>query len=258
MGQILFADAIHRVEQAKIDGARKTQAANNEKGAAESELQRFSANLGNRRRMDAAGSHMASIAGNISKNIDAKAAGDLNTQISLAEELGASATMAGAAGVGGGSVEAYNSTVRLRASMSDEQNGRAFHQDLYAAHEDIGNTFKEAVAGLDNNSYRANLDYRQYVDHHKMSAFQQIATIGLAAAATYFGGPKAGMAVVQASEGINQAQNGQYDQAGASLTGAVSSGYGSFSDTRAVGGNYWKSTRAVHATPQLSGATKRI
>lgn len=190
--------------------------------------------------MDAAGSNIANIEANIARNIDAKVAGDLQGEIALAEELGASATMAAAAGVGGSSVDVFNSTVELKAAMDGEQGDRAFAADLWAANQDKGNTLIDAVAGLDNNQYRANLDYRRWVDPHKQSTFAKIATLGVAAAATYFGGPQAGMAVIQAGEGMAQAQNGDFAGAGQSYMGAMSSGMSSFKDTRSMGGNYWR------------------
>lgn len=252
MGSMLFGGGAYKVQKAQVKANRLVQAANNERAAAESQLQRFSAMLGNRRRMDAAGKQIASINSNIAKNIDAKAAGDLQGEIALAEELGSYATMASAAGVGGSTVEAYNSTVRLRAAMADEQGDRAFAQDLYAANQDKGSILVDAVAGLDNNQYRANLDYRQWVDPKKPSMLKNIATLGLAAAATYFGGPQAGMAVIGASDSITQAQNGDFAGASASFNGALSNGFNAMQDTQDIGGSWWGRNKAK--TPQLPGA----
>lgn len=200
--------------------------------------------------MDAAGKNIAALASNIAKNIEAKASNDINGQIALAEETGRASTMAAAAGVGGSTVDAFNATVRLRAGMQQEQSDRAFASDLYAANQDKGAILYEAVAGLDNNQYRANLDYRKFVDHKKMGVFQQIATLGVAAAATYFGGPQAGQAVIDVSTGINQAQNGDFAGASASLDGAVSGAFGAVKDTRSMGGKPFFSKAGANV-PQL-------
>lgn len=250
MGDILYAGAIHRVNQAKIDGERLTQAAHNERQGAESELARFSAALNNNRRMDAAGAQIENIQRAIARNSDAKAAGDLNGQIAVAEELGSSATMAAAAGVGGSSIAAYNRTIRLRSAMGQEEQNRAFASDTFAAGEDIKNTELNAVSGLDNNSYRASLDYTKYVDDHKMSLFQRIATVGLAAAATYYGGPQAGMAVIGMSEAKQAADNGDYAGAGQAIEGAVQNGVGGFKAARTTGFNGFFNT-APAPVPQL-------
>lgn len=252
MGEILYAGSIHRIEQAKIDAARLTQAAKNERSGAESALARFSADLGNKRRMDAAGQQIARIEMNMAKNADAKASGDLNTQIALAEELGRSTTMASAAGVGGSSVEAYNRTVKLRAAMGQEQSDRAYNSDMWAAGQDKGTTLTNAVAGLDNNAYRANLDYTQYVDHSKMGIFQRVATLGIAAAATYFGGPQAGMAVIGVSESMQAAKNGNFAAASQGMTQAVQNGVGGFQAARETGGQgFWNASKAS-PLPQIN------
>lgn len=190
--------------------------------------------------MDAAGTQMAAIQSAIAKNLDAKAAGDFQGQIALAEELGASATMAASAGIGGSTVDAYNGTVRLAAAMQQEAQDRAFYSDKWAAEQDIGNTYIEAVAGLDNNQYRATLDTRRWVDHKKMGTFERIATLGVAAAATYFGGPQAGMAVIGMAEAGQMANNGDFAGASQAMTQAIGNGVSAYQDTRSMGGkNFW-------------------
>jgi hypothetical protein len=240
IGQMLFGGGAYKVQKAQVKANRLIQAANNEKGAAESELQRFSAGLANRRRMDAAGENIANLEGHIARNIDAKNAGDLQGQLATAEELGRSASMAAAAGVGGSTIDAYNHTVKLRAALEQGVGDRAFDADLYAANHDKGAILEDAVAGLDNNQYRANLDYRRWVDPKKPSVFQQIATLGVAAAATYFGGPQAGMAVIGASDSLTQAQNGDFAGASSTFNNSIKLGVSAYNDTRSMGGdNYW-------------------
>lgn len=250
MGQIIYADAIHRVEQAKIDAARLTQAASNERSAAESALARFSADLGNKRRMDAAGDQIANINRIISRNQDAKVSGDLNQEIALAEELGRSTTMAAAANLGGSSVSVYNQTVKLRAALQRDQGDRAFNSDIWAAGQDKGNTIRNAVAGLDNSAYRANLDYTKYVDHKKMGIFERVAWLGAAATATYFGGPQGGQAVLSMMDAKNSANNGDFASASASVNGAIKATVGAVQDYRQTGGNGFFNTRAG-SNPQL-------
>lgn len=240
IGQLVFGAGAYKVQKAQVTANRLVQKANNEKAAAESELQRFSAGLANRRRMDAAGENIANLEGHIARNIDAKAAGDIQTQLALAEELGSSATMAAAAGVGGSSVDVYNNTVKLRAAMQQEQGDRAFAADIYAANHDKGAMLYDAVAGLDNNQYRANLDYRRWADPHKQSTLSKIAEVGLTAAATYFGGPQAGSAVMGMFDAGNMAANGDFAGAANAFNGAVKSGISAYQTTRSMGGdNFW-------------------
>lgn len=203
--------------------------------------------------MDAAGKNMANLEGNIARNIDAKANGDIQQQIALAEELGRSATMAGAAGVGGSSVDVFNNTVRLRAAMNQDQNDRAFHADKYAAEQDHGNMLYEAVAGLDNNQYRANLDNRRWADPHKQSTLSKIAEVGLTAAATYFGGPQAGQAVMSMFDAGEQAANGDFAGAASTFDQGVAGGVSAFQTTRSMGGNtFWSKPNT--GVPQIGGS----
>lgn len=208
--------------------------------------------------MEAAGDQIGKIGENIAKNIDAKANGDIQGQIGLAEELGRSASMASAAGVGGSSIEAYNSTVRLRAAMGQEQGDRAFASDLHAANLDRGNTLVGAVAGLDNNVYRANLDYRRWADPHKQSMLSKIAEVGLTAAATYFGGPQAGQAVMGVFDAGNMAANGDFAGAASTFDGAVANGVGAYQTTRSMGGNtFWSKPSATVPQVSMAGGADR-
>ena len=240
MGSLLYGDAIHIREQSKIDAARITQKSGNELRGAQTALQQFSASLANSRAMEAAGKQINASTENIARNLDASTSADLSLRIQAAEELGANVAMAAAAGVGGSSVEAYNQTLRLSQAMREEQGDRATRSDLINATMARGDALIEATAGLDNNVYRANLDYTQYVDHKKMGTFERLGFLGMAAAATVFGGPQAGAAVVGLAESKQAAMNGDFGTASQSLTGAVQQGLNSWRTTRSLDGNFWR------------------
>lgn len=247
MGSLLYAKATHIREQAKIDAARITQKSGNELRGAQSNLQRFSASLANSRAMDAAGSQINDITGNIARNLDAAATGQLMSRISAAEELGASVAMASAAGVGGSSIEAYNATVRLNRSMQEQGARRAISTDNWLASASRGTTLTNTVAGFDNNVYAANLDFNQYVDHKQPSTFEKIVGVAGIAAATYFGGPQAGAAVAGIFESRQAARNGDFATASSAMTGAVKDGIGagkSYMDSGGASGlrGQWAST----------------
>jgi len=254
VGSLIYADAIHTREQAKIDAARITQKSGNERRGAQTALQQFSASLANSRAMDAAGKNINSITGDIARNLDATTAGNLQSRVAAAEELGANTAMAAAAGVGGSSVEVYNHTIRLNQAIREEAQSRATNSDLINASNNKGQQLVEATASLDNNVYRADLDFTQYVDHHKMSLFERLGYLGAAAAATYFGGPQAGMAVVGLAESEQAASNGDFQTASNSLMGAVQNGFQAYKDTRSVSGNgggYWSSTKTAQSSYKL-------
>lgn len=224
MGQLLFADQIHMVEQAKIDAARITQKSGNERRGAATALQQFSSSLSNARVMDAAGSQINDSAANTARLHDAATNRTIQGRLATAEELGSMAAMAGAAGVGGASVDAYNETVRLRAAMQEQQIAQSMQTQVWASDQQRGNTIKAAVAAQDNNVYRANIDYTQYVDHQKPSFIEQTIGIGLTAAATVFGGPQAGAAVMGVFEARQAIRNGDTAGASSAITGSVQNG----------------------------------
>lgn len=241
MGEIINADAIHINAQTKIDAARITQKSGNEKQGALSELARFSQSLSNRRKMTAAGSQITAIAENIGRNLDAATTGKLQARVRAAEELGSLASNAAAAGVGGSSIDTYNRTVELSNAMQEEQQDRAVTSDTIAAGRAIGDTMTNAVSTLGNDYYAANLDYSQYVDHKKQGLFSRLSTLAIAGAATYFGGPEAGKAVLSLSSANEHARNGDLDGAnkliGQSLTQA-SAGAKTYQN-EAPGGKAW-------------------
>lgn len=221
---MLFAGAIHTEKQAKIDAARVTQKSKNELAGSATALQQFSASLGNKRRMEAAGSQANDIAGNTARLERSLTHATMEGRIQAAEELGAASAMAGAAGVGGASVEAYNETVRLTSAIKEQAAERAVGQQEWASEQQRGNTIKAAVAGMDNNNYRANIDYTQYLDDKKPSLFSRVVGIGMTAAATAFGGPQAGAAVAGMWTSMNDARNGDLDGASRAFSGALQNG----------------------------------
>jgi len=245
MGSMMYAGATHIIEQSKIDAARITQKSGNEKSGAISALQRGSAAIGNQRVLDAAGSQINDISGNIARNLDAAAQGNFMSRIQAAEELGASTAMAAAAGVGGSSVEAYNNTMRLNRAMQEEDAQRSVNSDNINASAQRGATMVNAVGSMDVNAYNADLDFKQYVDHKKapgLGSFAGIATVVGAAAATYFGGPAAGQAVMKIGTGLmtakGAADNADFATAGSAMDGAIKAGFGAM---QKVGSGEWSS-----------------
>lgn len=252
MGEILFANDIHAVKQAQVEANRLTEASGNEKRGAISDLQRAGQAIGNRRILDAAGKNINAITENIGRNLDASASGTFQSRIAAAEELGSNIAQAAAAGVGGSSVESYNDTLRLHQSIQEEQQGRATNTDNISASNSRGDTLVDAVGSMDNSVIRADLDFTQYVDHHKMGLFTRLATVGVAAAATVYGGPQAGMAVVGAAEAGQQVQNGDYAGASSSIMSSIQMGMNGFKaahDTAFKG--FWTSTKQANSSTRI-------
>lgn len=234
MGQLLYADAIHIREQAKIDAGRITTKSGNERRGAETALANFSQSLSNIRNMKAGGEAFNDAQGNMARNMESASVGPLKMRLAAAEELGSVAAMAASAGVGGGSVEMYNETVRMTNAMQEQSFDEAVDTQNYAERTAAANIISSSVLSLDNNVYRANMDYTQYVDHRKPSTFERLATVGMAAAATYFGGPQAGMAVVGAFEAKQAARNGDMNGASQAIMGAFQNSLGAIKNAKAT------------------------
>lgn len=242
MGQMLYADAIHIREQAKIDAARITTKSGNERRGAESALQNFSASLANQRSMRAAGEAHNDIVANFAKRAEAASVGPMRLRLAAAEEIGANMVTAAAAGTGGGSVELYNDAVRLTTAMKEESFDRANGYDAHAAGQQAGNTLVTSVAGIDNNVYRVNLDYTQYVDHKKPSFIERMVGIAGTVAATVYGGPQAGAAVMGVFEARQAARNGDFANANSSLLGSFQNGIGAARTMQATKGGPTRAT----------------
>lgn len=123
-----------------------------------------------------------------------------------------------------------------------------------SAQQDLFSTF----ADIDYSVFTPNLDYTQYVDHKKMGGVQRYLTATAAATATYFGGPQAGNAVLQASTGLQAARNGDMSGASQSFTNAFGSAMKGFSTYRAgaQSGTPASLSYAANGTPQYTAATQ--
>lgn len=246
--EVLYGDAIHTREQAKIDAARVTQKARNELKAASAAQNTWVQSFSNQRRMKAAGSRINEITENIGRNLDAATYGRVGERLAASEELGANIASAAAAGVGGSVVDTFNNTIRLSAAMAEEQGDRALRTDLLSSSDMRGDFLENAAGSLDNQTFNAGLDYTQFVDHQKQSLLTKVATVAGAAAATYFGGPQAGKAVFDASAAANAADNGDYEGAAAKAASAFQGaiiGAKRYSDAggESWGGTVWNSVR---------------
>lgn len=228
--EMLNSRNTHRTKQAEIDAKRVTQAAYNEREAATTSLSRFAQSLGNQRKMEAMGKALNAQATNINNAIDAATIGTFSQRLQAATELGAASVNAAAAGVGGSSVEAYRQTLNLNYAIQEQAQTSAIEADVINAHDAMGDTIRNSVASLDNDSFAGNFDYTQYLDHIK-----QKNVVGAAIAigvASYFGGPQAGMAASDAIASGNRAANG--DQAGSNqlMNSAIQNGFSAYKSYR--------------------------
>ena len=243
MGSVFYGQASAIVAQGQVNARRITTKSGNERRVAMTDLQLFSQSLGNRKIMEAAGKNINAYGENIAKNLEASTMGAFQDQVRASAELGAVTAMASAAGVGGSSIEAYNATLATVEGLRTEQLNRQFGRELYAARQARGDILTDAVDSFDRNVYRADIDVSTYMDVKKPSFLSGALTLGLTAAATYFGGPQAGQAVLSFRESQMAAERGDFASASASMTGAFTSAIGAVKTYRDTGGNLWGSNK---------------
>ncbi|WCA46234.1 hypothetical protein [Caulobacter phage DCM] len=278
------------------EAKKVVQAARNERAAAVSSLALWSQSVANQHILDQAGDRIGAVQEDAARQLDASLRGSVSARLQGAEALGAALANAGAAGIGGASVESFSQDIRLRQALQDDLVdrqiatvkqaagdqrsailGQAVGQldmgpviaDMdYSAIVPEGQTFNPIyaeqvqgdvkyadqnfmlqqaqldytpfVANQDYEVFSPNLDYTVYVDHKKMGFFQQAVTAVGAAAATYFGGPQAGAAVLDASFAMNDARNGNFAAANQGFNSAFSNamgGYKSYQKSGAWGAN---------------------
>lgn len=261
-------------EAIQVAEARKVlQAARNERAAVETDVANWTVSLRNKQRTDAMGKQVNALQEQINAALDSATFGRAFDRIANSETLGATIANAAAAGVGGSSVEAFNSAMSLRQAMREEREDREIASRVQFARRQQADAMGEAYNGfggfgraqldreviiaeqdntavfdeqnfdaiLDNQNYdplyrsqdygaiiadqdfevfTPDLDFTQYVDHKKMSGLQQVTSFIGAGVATYFGGPQAGAAVLDASMAINDMQNGNFAGAQQGFTNA--------------------------------------
>ena len=93
--------------------------------------------------------------------------------------------------------------------------------------------YSPIIAERDFSVFTPDQDYTVYVDHKKMSGLQQFVTLAAATGATYFGGPAAGSAVVDASLAMYDMSNANYSAAQKGLNNAFNSALKGFDTYRA-------------------------
>lgn len=235
--QILYSGPEHTLKQAQVDASRIVQASSNERSAAEASLANFSQALGNQRKLDAFGKNDEALQRNIAKLGESMTAGKFQDRIAAATALGEVTAMAGAAGVGGSSIDTYKRTMALRQAIGEESQSRAMVNDRTNYAQRRGQGLSDAVAGMNQTTYVGAMDRTVYMDHQKLKNVLGAAiAVGVA---SYFGGPQAGMATSDAIAGANNMANGNQTAANnlfnSSAQGFVQAG----SNYQKTNGNPW-------------------
>lgn len=156
--QARLTKAENLVNKANTEAANTIRKANNELGAAVGSLNRFRQAANNRQIMRQYGQEQEQIQTNLSRAMSDLRRGAMEERLDTAFELGSLAAYAAAAGVGGGSKNVLNSTIRMtnaRKQAALEQQG---DQITYDALTLLTNTQADAYMALDSTLILDQLD----------------------------------------------------------------------------------------------------
>jgi hypothetical protein len=151
--------AQNSVRRAEADAQNRVRDASNGFNLAVFERNVQMQALANKRRSQDLGDALTATATNVARQKDLALRGSFEDNLKEAEEYGAQAAAAAAAGVGGDAVDVISGTTRLRQARAFEDAERAREQgDVdYAAAR--GNLVLQAMSGLDAQSIFADFDY---------------------------------------------------------------------------------------------------
>ncbi len=201
----------------------KAQQARNELSGKQASHQTVMQSLSNQSRLKAAGSRFAAERENISRSLDSATTQTAMGMLQNAENMGKVAAMAASAGIGGTSTEAYNETLRTAAAQRKAMSDRSQKSYVRGASDNAAAVMADAYGSMDTTFVAANIDMSDNGDT-SWSLFGDLATLGVAAAATAAGAPMVGQAILEAKTSTNYAQAGNqqaatqfFSNAGASL-----------------------------------------
>lgn len=123
--------------------------ADNDMSAARDNLARYQQSQSNKFKLMSGGDEMNAQATNILRRADESVRGSFERRIAAAEEAGALATVAGAAGVGGGSLKMVEQANRMRVGRVEEMNRENTEQFIGDAAAGLTQTQRAIILGLD-------------------------------------------------------------------------------------------------------------
>lgn len=150
--------AENEVTKANVYASNLTRDANNELSAAVGSLNRFRQSLNNRQVLRTSGREQEQIQTNLQRTLQDLNSGKLEQRLDTSFELGSLAASMGAAGVGGGSREMMNATIRMTEARKLDALDEAGDAVSYDAIKLLTNTQADAYAQLDATTILDRLD----------------------------------------------------------------------------------------------------
>lgn len=157
--QMKVAKAQLELERGRANNKVQLQAANNLLQAAQAEQQRSEQQRHNRKVMENMEKGLEQSAFNLGKQVDGLNTSRFSSRLKGAAALGTLAATAGAAGVGGASVEALASNEQLRMDLADKAMADQIQDAQYVASLNNSALVDNAYSQLDNSYVFSNFDY---------------------------------------------------------------------------------------------------
>ena len=208
-----------RIQKAQFEAAETVKRATNKKEAARTALADFARSLGNTIRIEAAGKEFNEQTSQLASTLEARSTNRINTSLMAAEQMGALAAKAGAAGVGGSSIELLNATIKIQKEITEETQNLATDRLATAGSRAKAQTMTNAFNTIDLTQTFGSFDHTVNVAPKPMK--NKLGALLGTAVATYFGGPAAGQAVAGFAVGSWQASNGNFAGATQSFDTAI-------------------------------------
>lgn len=166
--QSRLTKAENLVNKANIDADNTIREANNELAASVGSLNRFRQNANNRQVLRLSGQEQEQIQTNLIRAISDLQHGALEDRLDTAFEAGSLAASAAAAGVGGGSKDVLNATIRMTGARRQEALEKAGDQMTYDALTMLTNTQADAYMQMDSTLILDELDLmpKQFVPQY--------------------------------------------------------------------------------------------
>jgi len=139
----------NKLSAANVYASNTVREANNELSAVSGSLNRFRIGLGDRQTLRTSGREQEQIQTNLFRAIKDASTGALEDRLDTAYDMGALAASASAAGVGGGSREVMNATLRMTGARRQSALEEAQGDMTYDAMRLLTNTQADAYAQLD-------------------------------------------------------------------------------------------------------------
>lgn len=156
--QARLTKAENLVNKANTEAANTIREANNELSVAIGSLNRFRQNLGNRQILRELGREQEQIQTNLIRAQNDLQRGAMEERLDTAFELGSLAAYAAAAGVGGGSKNVLNATIRMANARKQDALERQGDQMSYDALTMLTNTQADAYMAMDSTLILDQLD----------------------------------------------------------------------------------------------------